>query len=329
MLYAAPTAQGSGDYSSWANACTLQTALAQAQSGDEIWVKAGVHYPGAAGNRTATFALKNGVALYGGFAGMETLRDQRDWQANPTILSGDIDQNDNHGGDYINENTSQIVGNNAYPIITANGVDDTTVLDGFIITAGQANESSWPNNSGAGMYNDAASPIVRNTTFSGNFADWDGGGMKNASNSNPTLTTVTFSGNAARFGGGMENSLGSGPTLTDVTFVGNNAADSGGGMYNYDECSPMLVNVVFSGNSAAYAGGGMYNWWYSNPMLVNVIFSNNSAYFYGGGISNVWGSSPMRVNVTLNGNSAQDGGGIYNNLYSSNPTMTRSHFKNV
>lgn len=44
VLYAAPTAQGSNNCSSWANACTLQTALAQAVSGDEIWVKAGVSF---------------------------------------------------------------------------------------------------------------------------------------------------------------------------------------------------------------------------------------------------------------------------------------------
>jgi len=45
ILYAAPMAQGSGDCSSWDNACTLQTALANAESGDEIWVKMGVYYP--------------------------------------------------------------------------------------------------------------------------------------------------------------------------------------------------------------------------------------------------------------------------------------------
>jgi hypothetical protein len=42
----------------------------------------GVHYPGAAGNRTATFTLKNGVALYGGFAGTESSRNERNWQTN-------------------------------------------------------------------------------------------------------------------------------------------------------------------------------------------------------------------------------------------------------
>ena len=32
----------------WANACSLQTALTQAAPEDEIWVAAGVHYPGTA-----------------------------------------------------------------------------------------------------------------------------------------------------------------------------------------------------------------------------------------------------------------------------------------
>ena len=72
----------------WADACTLQTALSLAFSGDEIWVQAGVHSPQA--GPTDTFTLKNGVAVYGGFAGTETLLTQRDWNANLTTLSGDI-----------------------------------------------------------------------------------------------------------------------------------------------------------------------------------------------------------------------------------------------
>ncbi|MBI4675461.1 MAG: hypothetical protein HY741_27770 [Chloroflexi bacterium] len=84
-LYAAPVAAGSGDCSSWSNACTLQTALTGATSGDEIWVKAGVHKPGAA--RTNTFTLKSGVAVYGGFAGTESQLSDRNFANNATILS--------------------------------------------------------------------------------------------------------------------------------------------------------------------------------------------------------------------------------------------------
>ncbi len=88
VRYAAITAQGRGDCSSWGNACTLQTALSGAASGDQIWVKQGVHKPGSAGSRTATFALKSDVAVYGGFVGTETALSQRDPATYRTILSG-------------------------------------------------------------------------------------------------------------------------------------------------------------------------------------------------------------------------------------------------
>jgi len=245
VLYAAPNGATSGTCNSWANACTLQYALSQAVSG-EIWVKAGVHYPDTTGlsdPRTATFTLKNGVAIYGGFAGTETGRDQRDWQTNKTILSGDIDQNDtDHNGNGIIEpaNGDAIVGNNAYHVVTGNGTDSTAVLDGFIITAGQANSGSFSNNCGGGMYNSSGSPTLRNIIFSGNSASYYGGGMYNVSSS-PTLMNVTFSGNSVSSNG------------------------SGGGMYNYASSDPTLSNVTFSGNSAA-TGGGMYNE-SSNPIL--------------------------------------------------------------
>jgi hypothetical protein len=322
IYYAAPSAVGSGDCSSWSNACTLQTALSGAMSGDQIWVKQGVHYPGT--NQSDTFTLKNGVAIYGGFAGTETALNQRDWQTNLTILSGDIDQNDiNTDGNFIAETWSDIRGNNAYHVVKGGGTNSSAVLDGFVITAGHTSDGGAGSDDyyGGGMYNDNSSPTLTNITFSGNYAYYGGGGMYNYKSS-PTLTNVTFSGNNSDdyYGGGMYNDNSS-PTLTNVTFSGNYATWGGGGMFNRNYSSPTLTNVTFSGNYAYYDGGGMYNY-KSSPTLTNVTFSGNSANSGGGMLNNK--SSPTLINVTFSGNSAGDGGGMLN--FDSNPTLTNVTF---
>jgi len=80
------------------------------------------------------------VALYGGFAGSETTRDERDWQANVTVLGGDLagdDATDPHGAV---TDTAHIVGGNAYHVVSSDGsVTATTGLDGFAITWGTMN----------------------------------------------------------------------------------------------------------------------------------------------------------------------------------------------
>ncbi len=153
-IHVKPNATGSGDGSDWANATTLQNALAAANPGDEIWVGKGVYTPGLAA--TDTFTLPSGVGVYGGFAATETDRSARDWVANLTILSGDI------GGDDINAagvvtDTAHITGTNSYHIVTADGVSTpitgTTVLDGFTITAGDATGDAGKED-GAGLYCD-------------------------------------------------------------------------------------------------------------------------------------------------------------------------------
>ncbi len=318
VLYAAPDGAISGNCNSWVNACTLQYALSLTQSGDEIWVKAGVHYPGPVGDRTATFALKSGVALYGGFAGTENRRDARNWQANPTVLSGDIDRNDRTDANGVVTTTAHITGTNAYHVVTAENVDSTAVLDGFIITAGKAD--TYPHSYGGGMYAYSSTLTLRNIIFTGNSASY-GGGMYN-SGSNPMLTNVTFSGNSAHYdGGGMYNRE-SNPRLINVIFDGNVSADSGGGgMFNLYS-SPVLANVVFHENIARSCGG-MCNVWYSSPILSAVVFSNNYASDHGGGgMVNAGFSNPTLINVAFSGNSAPsgEGGGIYCVLGSS-PTL--------
>ena len=248
ILYAKPIASGTGDCSSWANACTLQAALTGAAYGQEIWAAAGTYKPATVStDRTATFQLKNGVAVYGGFAGTELARDDRNLAANVTILSGDIDNNDSQTP--IITDLTTVSGNttNSYNVVTGT---NNAILDGFTITAGNANGGGCPNLDcyGGGMYNFSSSPELMNINFSGNWASY-GGGMFNE-NSHPTLTNVTFNNNSVQYGGGgMFGQGGSSPTLTNVTFSGN-SANKGGGMFNHNGSNPILTNVTFSGNSA-------------------------------------------------------------------------------
>jgi uncharacterized repeat protein (TIGR02543 family) len=317
VRYAVPVAVGTGDCLSWDNACTLQSALTGAVSGDELWVTAGTHKPTTGTDRLATFQLKAGVAIYGGFAEYDSDMSERRWKTNVTILSGDIG----------------VVGNNAdnsYHVVTgATGA----ILDGVTISGGNANGTN-PHYNGGGMYNLNASPTLTNVifngnmaalgggmhnigsnptltnvTFSGNIATGEGGGMYNITGS-PTLANVTFSNNTAHYGGGMSIHGTSNPTLTNVTFSGNTSTSDGGGMFYVGLSSMTLTNVIFSGNTAALDGGGMYNN-ANGTTLTNVTFSGNSAIRNGGGM-NIKNSILTLTNVTFSGNTAAAGGGVYN-----------------
>ncbi|GIW02605.1 Ig-like domain-containing protein [Roseiflexus sp.] len=277
VRYAAPTARGSGDCSSWDNACTLQAALDIANSGDQIWVQAGVHKPTTNPlDRTAAFALKNGVAIYGGFAGTESTLDERNWTAYATVLSGDIDNNDTTD---LHSITTTINGANSYHVVIATNVISTAVLDGFIVTGGQANGAS-PHSDGGGMYNINGGPTLAHVTFIGNVAANDGGGMFNFNNSGPMLMHTAFISNTAGDGGGIANGYNSSPMLVNVVFSGN-TADNGAGMFNYVSSSPTMINVTFGGNTALntdpYAGRVIFNDNQSSPTLQNAIIWNNGA----------------------------------------------------
>ncbi|UCC29177.1 MAG: S8 family serine peptidase [Phycisphaerales bacterium] len=298
-LYVDASAGGANDCSSWVDACTdLQDALASAATSmgitREIWVAAGTYTPDSGtGDRTATFQLVDGVAVYGGFAAWETSLDQRSIEANETILSGDLDGDDGPGFTNYDENS--------YHVVTGSGTGATAVLDGFTVSGGNA-DASWPNNRGGGMHNEGGSPTVANCAFTGNSVVNVGGGMLNEDSSSPTVTDCTFSGNWAYGGGGMYNGGGSDPTVINCAFSGNTATEAfGGGVSNADS-SPVLINCTFSGNSA-YGGGGLRDW-NSSPTLTNCTFSGNSATSSGGGISSSGTSSTSLANCILWGNTS-------------------------
>jgi hypothetical protein len=268
---------GFNDGTSWADAfISLQSALGTPAC-TQVWVAKGTYKPTANTDRTVSFALHSGMAVYGGFAGVETLLVQRNPAANPTILSGEIGAAGNT--------------DNSYHVVVGSGTSTTARLDGFTITAGNAAGAAWPNTAGGGMYNASGSPSLANLTFSGNLAAESGGGMANQASS-PTLTSVTFSANSAiAGGGGMYNYSASIPKLTNVTFSGNSTTGAGGAILN-NGSSPKLTNVTISGNSAA-AGGAIKNAASSSPVIKNSILHGDT----GGEISN--SSSTPSVTYSL------------------------------
>lgn len=257
VLYVKPTATGTSDCSSWANACDLQVALAAASSGDEVWVMEGVYLPTTGTDRTASFELVNGVEIYGGFDGTETQRNERNWESNFTFLDGSIGMQDRS--------------DNSYHVVAANfGLNNSAVLDGFRIVDGYA-DASAPVDDGGGLIMTYASPTLRNLLFTANYAHGSGGGMY-SENSSPTLTNVTFLGNEAANGGGMATNSGN-PKLVNVLFAGNKANSNGGGMSNTDS-NPILTNISFSGNNALGQGGGIFNNGGTMLLQNSIIFQN-------------------------------------------------------
>ncbi|MCF8365495.1 MAG: S8 family serine peptidase, partial [Bacteroidales bacterium] len=285
---------------SWTDAFTdLQSALnSTCPNITEIWVAAGTYYPTqVTTDRDATFQLKNGVAIYGGFNGTETLLSERDWVNNVSILSGDINKSGN-------------LTDNSYTVVTGSGTDVTAVIDGFTITMGNADVTSSglvydPNAFGGGMFNNSGSPTVTNCSFSGNSVFFGGGGMFNYDNSSPTVTTCSFSGNTAiNYGGAMLNENFSSPTVTNCSFSGNTAGITGSGIDNFDNSSPTVTNCSFLGNTAGVSGGGMSNLENCSPTVTNCSFSGNQATDSGGGMFNEGNSSSMITNSIFWGNSS-------------------------
>jgi predicted outer membrane repeat protein len=346
-------AGGNGSGSSWANADpNLLNAINNATAGCEIWVAKGTYLPYIPPlvSRLSGFYLKNGVAIYGGFAGGEQNRADRNWVSHVTTLSGDIMQpNDNS--------------DNCYNVVYVYYNDATAILDGFTITAGNAtnkattyvyaltgggiviahstatlaNLTVTANNAiyGGGIDIQYSSPSITNSTINNNDAVF-GAGVYVHSQSSPTLSHVNFYNNMAKKdssledprepggdGAGLYNDQTSGSlTLTDVFFDGNQAEHSGGGMYNYT-AHASLTRVRFDFNHADF-GAGMIIDTDSGTALINVEFLGNVATSKGGGLYN-YASAPILTNVYFSQNTATYSGGAMGG-YASSPTLTNVTF---
>ncbi|MBO0939502.1 T9SS type A sorting domain-containing protein [Fibrella sp. HMF5335] len=290
----------SGDGSTWGQAFkTLTEGLAAANtyaSITEIWVAAGTYKPTTTtgpDSRTISFSMKNGVAIYGGFVGNETALSQRP-AINPVLgnpssstLSGDIGTAGNN-----TDNSYHVISNPA-------GLTNTALLDGFVVTGGNANGGG--NTNGGGVYNDDGYRSV----------------------CSPSFQNCSLIGNTALSGGAMFNNGFSGvssPVLTNCVLQSNTATSEGGAMFNdgfFGVSSPVLINCSLQDNTARLCGAMLNNgtWGVSSPVLTNCAFQANSATQRGGALYNVGTdgqSYPVLTNCSLQSNTAPTGGAMYN-----------------
>jgi len=296
-------AVGANNGTSWADAYNhLQDALAAASTSAEIRVAQGTYKPdrGAtvtAGDRTATFQLVSGVAIRGGYAGSSGPDpNARNINAYKTILSGDLNSDDEPN--FVNN------GENSYHVVTGSGTDATALLDGFTITAGNADGYFLDGHLyGGGMRNINGSPAVINCTFVGSRAAY-GGAMYNEQASNPILLNCMFSSNSAQYGGGICNRNAGSPNLVNCV-ISSNSAECGGGVWNYYRCNPTLTNCTLSRNTASY-GGGIWSY-YSAGTITNcilwgdlpdeIVFYNNEPVITYSDVRGGWGVWPGQGNI--------------------------------
>jgi len=118
----ADAAGGYNNGTSWANAyLDLQDALAEACACDQIWVAQGVYKPTTVTDPNSlnySFTLPATAFVYGGFDGHENRLPERNWLEHQTILSGAAGYGVNH-------------------VVTADGVDRHSVLDGVVVAGGR------------------------------------------------------------------------------------------------------------------------------------------------------------------------------------------------
>jgi len=332
-------ATGADTGDSWADAFTdLQSALQMALYGDEVWVAEGVYKPIVPVDlqnvtdpeRNTPFRILDGVRLFGGFIGVESARNQRDWILHETILSGDLVGNDN---DNIERTELTRIDNSWHVIfmgeVDLGPVDETTTVDGFTITAGNADPPlPNPDDSGGGLWiigaqNIFSSPTLQNLIFTANTAHF-GGGM-GCIFSDPSLINVKFKGNTASSDGGGMNSVVCNALLRNVHFEDNHSVELGGGLMN-NRGAANMIGVTFVDNTAEW-GGGVYNL-LDNTYVVNAFFANNVATISGGGMYNDESAASV-MNAIFTGNRTLDpdlrGGGAMGN-FRETPFLTNNVF---
>ncbi len=357
ILFVNAIATGLENGTSWENAFTrLQDAidLANRCGTPEIWVAEGTYIPddctGCDGSdpRLYTFEFpyqnfcendfNNELVLYGGFPnnGNPEMQD-RNWEAHPVILSGDLGvEND--------------PADNSYHVVSAKA---NIHLDGFTITNGNANGEDLKHQNGGGLHIANEATLV-NCQIVDNYAQVNGGGLYSllypgrvffvfsylktqqfdnclfASNQAGQNGGAVFNGAIIATGSAFENNISGNDggaifaqslNMSNCELNNNSATGTGGAVHSQHHFNFNSFNhCTFSGNSAASGGAGFL---FAEPgkgengdvfeqaLFVNkCFFQNNTATSVGGAIYCIGCETTTVEQSLFTGNTAQNDAGV-------------------
>ncbi len=283
ILHVTTTGNDSNDGFSWTQAKrTVQGAINATSGRAEVWVKAGTYLE--------QVSLKSGNQLFGGFAGTETKREQRNWTANLTTLDG---------------------GSGANTVAMSLIPDPLTTVDGFTITSSSAASCR-------GIYCNAARGTIANNLITGNKA----GGIFCGNESAITIAGNTITGNTGANAGGIDVQSASASVIGN-TISGNQGVPGGGwsagGISAY--WSGLLVSGnTITGNTDPANGGGVTASLTQLTCTGNTITNNTGG--WSGGLIMVNSSGGYVSGNTVTGNTGNPCGGV---LYSSQFDTTISN----
>ena len=297
---------GTGDGTSWDNASgDLQAMIDRlAESGNgqrgEVWVAAGEYEPLAqlmpGTGYSASFRMRDGISVYGGFVGGETSKTVRDerrkkvnnampWQffnddGKPieTILSAAYYGEDNLE---FNNNKWTTTSDSRHvvwfaPLDGDEAFARPTYLDGVTIRGGYAQGGTgldeFKTDRGAGVYMDGRNTYLTGCTVKECYATGNGGGVY--LKGGRVQTSLIYNNNADQGGGAVYvDDQG----LVHRSMLANNSARNGAGVYldNADGDNPeylilstcVVSNNTSTGNAAVYCNLG-------GVLLQNTVVNN-------------------------------------------------------
>jgi Chlamydia polymorphic membrane protein (Chlamydia_PMP) repeat len=300
-----------GNGTSWVQAYrTLENAINNTFSGQEFWIAEGTYTPGS------PLVLTKNHSFYGGFAGTETARNQRDINGHPTVIDG-----------------QNILKHVFYSTHLATSVR----FDGLTIKRGNANAASGEDSSGGGILVNKGAVVIANCTFQNNNAYHMGGAVHLVSCPSVLITNSEFTNNTVSkptgMGGGvciLKSNDGTNPlaTVEKSVFKNNSGGSLGGGLYSY-YYSMLVRQCTFIGNTTGNGGGVFSDGKLPGAdKIERCYFFDNSATDRGGAVA-TYARSIETENSVFGSNTTPAGGGAvslhsglgngsyYNNAFSS------------